>query len=56
VVLSLGAGLLAGSIGYLAGPVVCAAALGLSSMAMSFVGFVVAPFVRLWKSLQSQEA
>jgi hypothetical protein len=56
VVLSLGIGLLAGFIGYLAGPLVSAAALGLCGAAISFVGFLVAPFVRMWRNMQAQEA
>jgi hypothetical protein len=56
MLVSLGAGLLTGYISYLAGPVLSAVALGLCGAAMSFVGFLVAPFMRLWQSLQEQDA
>jgi hypothetical protein len=55
VLLSLVAGLLAGGLGYLTGPVLSAVALGLCGAAMSFVGFLIAPFVRLWRNMQAQE-
>jgi hypothetical protein len=56
VLLSLGIGLLAGGVGYVTGPVVSAVALGLCSAAMSLLAFLAAPLVRLWKSLQTQQA
>jgi hypothetical protein len=55
ILLSLGIGLLAVFIGYQAGPLVSAAALGLCGAAMSFLGVLAAPLVRLWRSLQAQQ-
>jgi len=52
VSLSLLIGLLVGSIGYLAGPFLASLALGVGSSAMSLLGFLAAPYVRLWQSLR----
>jgi hypothetical protein len=55
VVMSVGIGLLVGSLGYLSGPVVSSLALGMCGAAASAAAFVLSPFVRLWQSLQSQQ-
>ena len=54
VTLSLGFGLVVGGLGLLAGPVLSAPAHGLWSSAISLTGFVLAPFIRLWRSLKAQ--
>jgi hypothetical protein len=56
VFISLAVGLAAGGIGYWGGEVIASLALGLCSSTMTFFGIVAAPFIRLWKSLQTQTA
>jgi hypothetical protein len=56
VLISLIVGLAAGGVGYLGGEVIASLALGLCSSTMTFLGILAAPFVRLWKSLQTQTA
>jgi hypothetical protein len=52
VALSVGIGLVAGVVGYWAGPVLSALALGACGAAMSLAGFLAAPFARLCKGTQ----
>jgi hypothetical protein len=56
VLISLLIGLLVGGIGFMAGPLMSSVALGMCSSAMSLASFLIAPFVRLWKSLQTESA
>jgi hypothetical protein len=56
VFISLVVGLAAGGIGYWGGEVIASLALGLCSSTMTFLGIVAAPFVRLWRSFQTQTA
>jgi hypothetical protein len=56
LVISLIVGLLMGWMGYLSGPVVSSLALGVCSSAMSMVTYLLAPFVKLWRSFRTQEA
>ncbi len=57
VVMSVGTGLLVGSLGYLSGPVVSSLALGLCGAVASAAAFVFGPFIRMWQNFQSpQEA
>jgi hypothetical protein len=48
---SLGVGLAVGGVGYLAGPVVSAVALGACGAALTLAAVLAAPLVRLWRAL-----
>jgi len=54
--ISLLIGLIMGAMGYLSGPFLSSLALGACSSTMSFVAYLMAPFVKLWKSLKTQAA
>lgn len=54
VSLSLLIGLVVGGTGYIAGPVLSSVALGLCGSTMSLAGFLLTPFLRLWKAMNGQ--
>lgn len=55
VSLSLLVGFIVGAGGYLTGPVIASVALGLCGTATSLVWFLLAPFLALWRSMQTEE-
>lgn len=54
VLCSAGIGVLAGSLGYLSGPVLSALALGLCGATLGMAGFLLFPLMQITKSLQVQ--
>lgn len=56
VAVSLAVGVMVGCTGYTAGPVLSSIALGVCGAAASAGAYLASPFVRLWKSMQPQDA
>lgn len=55
VALSLLIGVVIATLGYEAGPLLSSMALGVCATTMSFLAFLAAPFVRLWRCLKMQQ-